>query len=171
MCKVLSVDLHTQHTFAKVYKNILGLVVELTEAGQIANHDFFEMSIEGKLSIEECSRKKTCKPRVQHESCNNDSYYESSIEKVIFHDDTSLDCRNFMNGRIKASTQSFASHMVDDSFLYSDDDISKSNDDFQSTPSTRKIHSKLYQKEDIIIEGKIVFDNYISSNSQDYVTW
>ena len=128
-CNFSSVDLHTQHTFAKVYKNILGLVVELTEAGKIAKYDFFEMSIEGKLAIEKCSRKKNCQPRVQHESCNNDSYYKSSIEKVIFQDDTSLDCINFMNGRIEASNQSFVSHMHmnDSSFLYLDNNDKMSN--------------------------------------------
>ena len=156
-CNFSSVDLHTQHTFAKVYENILGLVVELTEAGQVEKYDFFEMSIEGKLSIEKCSRKKNCQPRLQHESCKNDSYYKSSIENVIFHDDTSLDCRNFMNGRIEASNQSFASpmHLVDSSFSYLDnnDKVSKSDDDLQAKPSPSGIHSILYQTEDIIEEG------------------
>ena len=156
-CNFSSVDLHTQHTFAKVYKNILGLVVELTEAGQIAKYDFFEMSVKGKLSIEICSRKENCQPRLQHQSCNNDLYYKSSIEKVIFHDDTSLECKNFMNGRIEASNQSFTSPMlkVDNSFLYLDNNnkMSKSDDDLQAKPSTSGIDSRLYQTEDIIEEG------------------
>ena len=77
MCNFSSVDLHTQHTFAKVYNDILGLVVQLTEAGRIAKYDFFETTPVGTVSIEKCSRQKNCQPRLQHESCNNDSFYKS----------------------------------------------------------------------------------------------
>ena len=95
-CNFSSVDVHTQHTFAKVYDGILGLVVELNENGQLGKYDFFEMTVHGERMVEKCSRKKNCNIMEQHQSCNNDHFYKSSFEKVILYDDSMLDVRNFM---------------------------------------------------------------------------
>ena len=100
-CNFSSVDVHTQHSFAKVYDGILGLVIELKENGQLGQHDFFEMSQQGAKLVENCSRKKNCNTREQHQSCNNPSIYKSAIEKVMFHNDTLLEVRNFMRGSIE----------------------------------------------------------------------
>ena len=47
-CNFSSVDVHTQHTFAKIHDGILGLVIELKENGNLGQYDFFEMSLQGK---------------------------------------------------------------------------------------------------------------------------
>ena len=47
-----------------------------------------------KIAIQENTRE-------QHQSCNNPSIYKSAIEKVMFHNDTLLEVRNFMRGSIE----------------------------------------------------------------------
>ena len=100
-CNFSSVDVHTQHTFAKIHNKILGLVVELKENGQQSKYAFFEMSQQGSKLVEKCSRRKDCNTREQHQSCNNDRIYKSALENVIIHDDTLLEVRNFMGGSIE----------------------------------------------------------------------
>ena len=97
-CNFSSVDVHTQHTFAKVHDDILGLVVEIRENGQLGQYDFFEMSRQGSRIVEACSRKKNCNTREQHQSCNNVRIYKSALDKIIFHDDTLLEVRDFRGG-------------------------------------------------------------------------
>ena len=90
-CNFSSVDVHTQHTYSKIHDGILGLVVELKENGQLGQYDFFEMSRQGAKLVEQCSRKKNCDTREQHQSCNNPRIYKSALEKVMIHDDSLLE--------------------------------------------------------------------------------
>ena len=96
-CNFSSVDLHTQLSYSKIYDDILGLVVEIQENGQLGQHDFFEMSRQGKRLVEKCSKKKDCDSRKQHQSCNNPGFYQSAKNKVIFSEELSLDVKNFMS--------------------------------------------------------------------------
>ena len=81
-CNFSSVDVHTQHSFAKIHDGILGLVVELNENGQIGQYDFYEMSLQGEELVETCSKKKNCNTREQHQSCNNHSIYQSALDDM-----------------------------------------------------------------------------------------
>ena len=66
-CSFSSIDNHTQHTYAKMYKGVLGLVIEIKTNGKKGIYDFFEMSSNGRKAIEDCSRKKNCITNVQNE--------------------------------------------------------------------------------------------------------
>ena len=55
-CNFSSVDLHTQHTYSKLHNGILGMVVEIHEDGSLGEHDFYEMSRQGKRFVENCSQ-------------------------------------------------------------------------------------------------------------------
>ena len=96
-CNFSSVDLHTQLSYSKIYDGILGLVVEIKENGKLGQHDFFEMSRQGKRLVEKCSKKKDCDSRKQHQSCNNPGFYQSAKNKVMFSEELSLDVRNFIS--------------------------------------------------------------------------
>ena len=100
-CNFSSVDVHTQHILSKIHDEILGLVVELKDNGELGHYDFFELSRQGARVVENCSRKKNCNTREQHQSCNNPRIYKSAIEKIMLHDDTLLEVRNFMGGAIE----------------------------------------------------------------------
>ena len=95
-CNFSSVDLHTQLSYSKIYDDILGLVVEIKENGQLGQHDFFEMSRQGKRLVEKCSKKKDCDSRKQHQSCNNPGFYQSAKNKVLFSEELPLYVRNFI---------------------------------------------------------------------------
>jgi hypothetical protein len=47
-CYFSSIDNHTQHSYYKFHKGVLGLVVEIQQNGQKGVYDFFELSAFGK---------------------------------------------------------------------------------------------------------------------------
>ena len=104
-CGFSSIDVHTQHTLSKIHDEVLGMVIELNEGGQIANHDFYEISREGSRCVESCSRKKGCNAREQHDSCYNVNFYKSVRDKVLLHDDVELKIQNFMSPNAKLQNE------------------------------------------------------------------
>ena len=96
-CGFSSIDVHTQHTIAKIHDEVLGMVIELNESGQIANHDFYEISRQGSRCVESCSRKRGCNAMQQHDSCYNVNFYKSVGDKVLLHDDFELKIQNYMS--------------------------------------------------------------------------
>ena len=95
-CGFSSIDNHTQHSFSKLYKGVLGLVIEIKKNDQRGPHDFFELTHIGRKTIEWCSRQKNCISTEQHDSCNERHFYQSAHGKVIFDPSYSLKVRNFM---------------------------------------------------------------------------
>ena len=54
-CGFSSIDNHTQHSFSKLHKGVLGLVIEIKKNDQRGPHDFFELTKIGRKTIEICS--------------------------------------------------------------------------------------------------------------------
>ena len=54
-CCFSSIDCHTQHSYSKIHKGVLGLVIEIGHDGQKGVHEFYEMSYYGKQIVEICS--------------------------------------------------------------------------------------------------------------------
>ena len=95
-CCFSSIDCHTQHSYSKIHKGVLGLVIEIGHDGQKGVHEFYEMSYYGKQIVDICSREKDCNSNEQHESCSGRDLYDSANQRVIFQDDLSLNVTNFM---------------------------------------------------------------------------
>ena len=95
-CFFSSVDVHTQHTLAKFHEAVIGMVIQLNENDEIAHHDFYEMSRQGLRHVENCSKKRNCNSRQQHDSCYNTNLYKTASHKVMLHDDVGLRVQNFM---------------------------------------------------------------------------
>ena len=95
-CCFSSIDVHTQHTFAKIHEEVIGMVIQLNENEEIVHYDFYEMSRQGLRYVENCSRKKNCNTRQQHDSCYNTNLYKTASDKVMLHDDVGLKVQNFM---------------------------------------------------------------------------
>ena len=87
-CGFSSIDVHTQHTIAKIHKEVLGMVIELNESGQMVKYDFYEISRQGSRCVENCSKKKGCNAMQQHDSCYNVNFYKS-VKGDIFYPDSS----------------------------------------------------------------------------------
>ena len=100
-CNFSSVDVHTQHSYDKFHKGVLGLVLEIQENGLLSNHDFFELTKNGRKIVEACSRTPGCNSKLQHESCHNTTFYQSATTKVMFCNDLSLDVKNFLSIQIE----------------------------------------------------------------------
>ena len=95
-CFFSSVDVHTQHTLAKFHEAVIGMVIQLNENDKIVHHDFYEMSRQGLRHVENCSKKRNCNSRQQHDSCYNTNLYKTASDKVMLHDDVGLRVQNFM---------------------------------------------------------------------------
>ena len=95
-CFFSSVDVHTQHTLAKFHEAVIGMVIQLNENDEIVHHDFYEMSRQGLRHVENCSKKRNCNSRQQHDSCYNTNLYKTASDKVMLHDDVGLRVQNFM---------------------------------------------------------------------------
>ena len=95
-CFFSSIDNHTQYSYQKVHKGVLGLVVEIKPNGKKGSYDFFELSSFGKKELEKCSRQKNCVTTQQHESCMGREFYQSAMTKVLFDDFYSIEVANFM---------------------------------------------------------------------------
>ena len=95
-CCFSSIDNHTQYSYQKVHKGVLGLVVEINRNGKKGAYDFFELSSFGKKEIGKCSRQKNCITTEQHESCMGREFYQSAMRKVLFDDFYSIEVANFM---------------------------------------------------------------------------
>ena len=106
-CCFSSVDVHTQHTLAKFHEAVIGMVIQLNENDKIVHHDFYEMSRQGLRHVENCSKKRNCNSRQQHDSCYNTNLYKSSSDKVMLHDDVGLRVQNFMLPNIGLQNQHF----------------------------------------------------------------
>ena len=103
-CNFSSVDLHAQLSYSKIYDGILGLVLKIEENGQLGQYDFFELSRSGKRHVQNCSKKVDCSSRVQHSSCNNSTYYQSAMTKVMLHNEFSLKVKKIMgNDKIRTA--------------------------------------------------------------------
>ena len=112
-CSFSSIDNHTQHSYAKLHKGVLGLVIEIMPNGKKGVYDFFEMSSFGKKSIEKCSRQEDCITTEQHESCSGREFYQSAKNKVLFDDFYSIKVSNFMDTNRIESNQ-FANQAYQD---------------------------------------------------------
>ena len=123
-CCFSSIDNHTQHSYNKFYKGVLGLVVEIKQNGKKGVYDFFELSSFGKKAIEKCSRRKNCITTQQHESCMGREFYQSAMTKVLFDDFYSIEVANFMlEVRIEShlpDTEASLSDSDDEVFLLPD---------------------------------------------------
>lgn len=95
-CCFSSIDNHTQHTYSKVHKGVLGLVVEIKHNGKKGAYDFFELTSFGKQKIEKCSRQPNVITTQQHESCMGREFYQSARKKVLFDAFYSIEVANFM---------------------------------------------------------------------------
>ena len=165
-CNFSSVDVHTQFAYNIIHSGILGLVLEIQDDGNLVTYDFFELSREGKKSVEQCSRKKDCNPGIQHSSCSNPNFYQSASKNVILHDDFSLVIKNFMSSnnhhmsipnRQRKSNISISDDgnlpskkrgplvrskglmkLVPNSFRLKKRELSTSDDDFQDLPKIRE---------------------------------
>ena len=113
-CFFSSVDVHTQHTLAKFHEAVIGMVIQLDENDKIVHHDFYEMSRQGLRHVENCSKKRNCNSRQQHDSCYNTNLYKTASHKVMLHDDVGLKVQNFMlpmvNNKRKANNN--ADHVI-----------------------------------------------------------
>ena len=106
-CCFSSIDNHTQYSYQKVHKGVLGLVVEIKPNGKKGSYDFFELSSFGKKELEKCSRQKNCVTTEQHESCMGRDFYQSARTKVLFDAFYSIEVSNFM------SKVGIESHLLD----------------------------------------------------------
>ena len=104
-CFFSSVDVHTQHTLAKFHEAVIGMVIQLNENDKIVHHDFYEMSRQGLRHVENCSKKRNCNSRQQHDSCYNTNLYKTASDKVMLHDDVGLRVQNFMLPNIGLQNQ------------------------------------------------------------------
>ena len=104
-CFFSSVDVHTQHTLAKFHEAVIGMVIQLNENDKIVHHDFYEMSRQGLRHVENCSKKRNCNSRQQHDSCYNTNLYKTASHKVMLHDDVGLKVQNFMLPNIELQNE------------------------------------------------------------------
>ena len=141
-CGFSSIDNHTQHSFSKLHKGVLGLVIEIKKNGQRGLYDFFELTKIGKKTIELCSRQKNCTSTEQHDSCNGLGFYQSAKNKVIFDPSFSLQVRNFMS--IDGPTAAHQSEWDNGDFEEDVDDPSEvEENEFRAPPShSIKLQSK-----------------------------
>ena len=156
-CNFSSVDLHTQLSYSKIYNDILGLVVEIKENGQLGQHDFFEMSRQGQRLVEKCSKRKDCNSRQQHESCKNPHFYQSAKSKVMLSEELSLHVRNFMSATpepyeesvIDQTGEQVPMHKMDES---SDKEIYETDDEDFYFPKQKK--QKLQNQPNFLLQSK-----------------
>ena len=139
-CSFSSIDNHTQHSFSKLHKGVLGLVIEIKKNGQKGSHDFFELTQIGRKTIERCSRQKNCISNEQHDSCNGREFYQSAYNKVIFDPSFSLKVRNFMSINVAGAACLSDWDMGD--FEEDIDDLSEVEENEFKTPQP---HSKNFQ--------------------------
>ena len=104
-CFFSAVDVHTQHTLAKYHEAVIGLVIQLNENDKIVHHDFYEMSEQGLIHVDNCSKKRNCNSRQQHDSCYNTNLYKTARDKVMLHDDVDLKVQNFMLPNIELQNE------------------------------------------------------------------
>ena len=96
-CSFSSIDNHTQHTYSKLHRGVLGLVIEIQSNGKKGVFDFFELSRFGEQEIERCSRSKYCITTAQHDSCMGKEFYQSAMDKVTFDDFYTINVSNFIS--------------------------------------------------------------------------
>ena len=110
-CFFSAVDVHTQHTLAKYHEAVIGMVIQLNENDEIVHHDFYEMSRQGLRHVENCSKKRNCNSRQQHDSCYDTNLYKTASYKVMLHDDVGLKVQNFMLPNIGLQNDHFNNEM------------------------------------------------------------
>ena len=73
--------MHTQFVHAKYHNDCLGLVLAIEDDGSLEEFDFYELTEQGRNTVENCGRQQNI-ATIQHSSCGGEDLYTSAKHKV-----------------------------------------------------------------------------------------
>ncbi len=79
-CGLSSIDCHTQYAYSKMFSNVSAVVLEVKDDGT-HKMDWFQLTEEGHIRVEECSKNNNLS-REQHHDCSSLSMYKSCSSMV-----------------------------------------------------------------------------------------